>query len=101
VTWDQISLVRPSGSARFHARHEQALADTFEQVLALCARAGMVSVGLVALDGSLIAANASQSATRSYPQIRAEVERMLKEAAGTDAREDAELGEGAMSSPQS
>ena len=79
--------------ARFRARHEQALADTFEQVLALCARAGLVSVGLVALDGSLIAANASQGATRSYPQIRAEVERMLEEAAETDEREDAELGE--------
>jgi transposase len=79
--------------ARFRARHEQALADTFEQVLALCARAGLLSVGLVALDGSLIAANASQGASCSYPQIRAEVERMLEEAAETDAREDAELGE--------
>jgi transposase len=79
--------------ARFRARHEQALADTFEQVLALCARAGLLSVGLVALDGSLIAANASQGATRSYPQIRAEVERMLEEAAEADEREDTELGE--------
>jgi transposase len=79
--------------ARFRARHENALADTFEQILALCARAGLVSVGLVALDGSLIVANASQAATRSYPQIRAEVERMLEEAAEVDEREDAELGE--------
>jgi hypothetical protein len=79
--------------ARFRARHEQALADTFEQVLALCARAGLVSVGLVALDGSLVAANASQSATRSYLQIRTEVERMLEEAAEVDEREDAELDE--------
>lgn len=31
--------------ARFRARHEQALADTFTGVLALCARAGLVSVG--------------------------------------------------------
>lgn len=53
----------------------------------------MVSVGLVALDGSLISANASQSATRNYLQIRAEVERMLEEAAEADEREDAELGE--------
>jgi len=79
--------------ARFRARHEQALADTFEQVLALCAKAGLVSVGLVALDGSLISGDASQGATRAYPQIRAEVERMLEEAAVTDEREDAELGE--------
>ena len=63
------------------------------QVLALCAKAGLVSVGVVALDGSLISANASAAATRAYPEIRAEVERMLEEAAATDEREDAELGE--------
>lgn len=79
--------------ARFRARHEQALADTFCQVLALCAKAGLVSVGLVALDGSLLDGNASQGATRSYAAIRAEVERMLSEAATTDEREDAELGD--------
>jgi transposase len=79
--------------ARFRARHEQALAETFEQVLALCAKAGLVSVGLVALDGSLLAGNASQGATRSYASIRAEVERILSEAAVTDEREDAELGD--------
>jgi transposase len=78
--------------ARFRARHELALADIFEQVLALCAKAGLLTVGLVALDGTLIAANASQAATRTYPQIRAEVERMLEEAAEIDQREDAELG---------
>jgi transposase len=66
--------------ARFRVRHERALADAFEQVLALCARAGLVSVGLVALDGSLLAGNASPAATRSYAAIRAEVERMLSEA---------------------
>lgn len=79
--------------ARFRARHDEALADTFTGVLALCAKAGLVSVGVVALDGSLISANASPAATRAYPEIRAEVERMLEEAAATDEREDAELGE--------
>jgi hypothetical protein len=51
--------------ARFRVRHEQALAGTFTQVLALCARAGLVSVGVVALDGSLVGGNASPAATRS------------------------------------
>jgi len=50
-------------------------------------------VGLVALDGSLISGDAAQGATRAYPQIRAEVERMLEEAAEVDEREDAELGD--------
>jgi IS5 family transposase len=79
--------------ARFRARHEQALADTFTQVLALCARAGLVSVGVVALDGSLLAGNASPGTTRSYASIREEVERMLAQAANADAAEDERLGE--------
>jgi transposase len=79
--------------ARFRARHEQALADTFTQVLALCAKAGLVSVGVVALDGSLLAGNASPGATRSYASIREEAERMLTEAAHADAAEDERLGE--------
>jgi transposase len=79
--------------ARFRARHEQALADTFAQVLALCAKAGLVSVGLVALDGSLLAGNASAGATRSYASIQEEVERMLAQAAQADAAEDERLGD--------
>ena len=79
--------------ARFRARHEQALAATFTQVLALCARAGLVSVGLVALDGSLLAGNASPGATRSYAAIRVEVEQMLAEAAEADADGDERLGD--------
>ena len=79
--------------ARFRARHEQALAYTFVQVLALCAKAGLVSVGLVALDGSLLSGNASPGATRSYATIREEVERMLAQAAEADAAEDERLGD--------
>jgi hypothetical protein len=45
--------------ARVRARHEQALAAAFTQVLALCAKAGLVLVGVVALDGSLLAGNFS------------------------------------------
>jgi transposase len=78
--------------ARFRARHQDALARTFTQVLALCARAGLVSVGVVALDGTAMAANASREATRNYPAIREEVDRMLAEAAQADAADDAEHG---------
>ena len=79
--------------ARFRARHEQALADIFTQVLALCARAGLVSVGVLALDGTAINANASREATRSYDAIRGEVERILGEAAAVDAAEDERHGD--------
>src|SRR4051794_15984493 len=37
--------------ARFRARHENAISELFGEVLALCARAGLVKVGIVAVDG--------------------------------------------------
>jgi transposase len=79
--------------ARFRARHEQGLGRMFIQILGLCARAGLVSVGVVALDGTAISADASREATRSHDSIRQEVERMLGEAAEVDAREDELYGE--------
>jgi transposase len=79
--------------ARFRARHEQALADTFTQVLGLCGRAGLVSVGLVAVDGTVMAADASRAATCTHTTIREEVERILGEAAAVDAAEDERFGD--------
>jgi transposase len=74
--------------ARFRVRHENALSDLFGQVLGLCAQAGLVSVGVIALDGTK--ANASMSANRSYEQIAREI---LAEAAEADARDDERFGE--------
>jgi transposase len=79
--------------ARFLKRHREALAELFTQVLAMCGRAGLVSVGAVAIDGSKLAANAALGANRAYPAIRAEVERMLDEGAATDAAEDELYGD--------
>jgi transposase len=79
--------------ARFRVRHEQALAEMFTQILALCAKAGLVSVGLVALDGTRIAANAAQSANRTQDGLREEVEQILAEAGAIDAAEDQQFGE--------
>ncbi len=79
--------------ARFRARHELALAQTFTQILELCARAGLVSVGVLALDGTAINADASRMATRAYESIRQEVDRMLDEAVEVDAREDELYGD--------
>jgi transposase len=76
--------------ARFRARHEQALGELFAQVLGLCARAGLVSLGIVALDSTKIAANASSMATRTYEQIAAE---LLAEAEAIDAAEDQQFGQ--------
>ena len=53
--------------ARFRERHEQALGELFVEVLRLCAEAGLVRVGLVAIGGTKIAANASLRANRGLP----------------------------------
>jgi transposase len=71
--------------ARFRARHEEALADLFGQVLGLCAEAGLVEVGVLAVDGTKLEASASNHATRSYEQIATEI---LAEADRIDAAED-------------
>jgi transposase len=71
--------------ARFRVRHEQALGELFGQVLSLCADAGLVSASVIAVDGSKIAASASDKAIRGYDQIASEI---LEEAGRVDAAED-------------
>ncbi len=76
--------------ARFRQRHEAALAELFGEVLALCAEAGLVSVGLLAIDGTKLHANASQHANRDYEQLAREI---LEEADAVDAAEDERFGD--------
>lgn len=79
--------------ARFRAEHDTLLAGLFVQALRLCVEAGLVRVGLVALDGTRVKANASMAANKTRAGIEAEVKQMLVEAAEIDAAEDAALGE--------
>jgi transposase len=79
--------------ARFRQRFSEPLAGLFVQALAMCARAGLVRVGTVAVDGTKLHANAGLDANRRYPKIREEVERILAEAGDVDAREDALFGD--------
>ena len=76
--------------ARFRVRHQDALAGLFSQTLGLCARAGLLSLGVIALDGTRMLADASGMANRSYEQIAAEI---LAEADAIDAVEDQRFGE--------
>jgi transposase len=78
--------------SRFRKRHSERLAELFVQLLALCAKAGLVRVGTVAVDGTKLCADAGLSANRSYARIREEVERILAEADEVDAAEDARFG---------
>jgi transposase len=76
--------------ARFRATHEHALGALFAQVLALCARAGMIRAGLVAVDGTRMEANASKGANRTAEQLARQI---LEEAAAVDAEEDKRFGD--------
>jgi transposase len=76
--------------ARFRQRHEAGLGELFGEVLTLCAEAGLVKVGVIAIDGTKVHANASQHATRDYEQLAREI---LEEAAEADAREDEQFGD--------
>jgi transposase len=83
----------------FRKRHLGALQGLFVQVLKLCQRSGLVSLGHVALDGTKIKANASKHKAMSYERM-AESERRLKRevkdwferARSTDAAEDKQHG---------
>jgi len=75
--------------ARFRARQEKALGGLFSQVLRLLAAEGMVSLGVLSLDGTKLAGNAAHRASRTLPQI----EKLLAEAAKVDAAEDARYGD--------
>jgi len=76
--------------ARFGRTHQDAIAGLFAQVLGLCAAEGLISTGVVAIDGTKIEANAAGSQTKTRRQIVVE---LLAEAEATDAAEDEALGD--------
>ena len=88
--------------ARFRARHLEALSELFVEALRLCARAGLVSLGQLAVDGTKLRANASRHKAMSYErmakkeseleaeiaELRERARALLAEAEATDAAED-------------
>src|SRR3954451_13524628 len=64
---DQHPDFRPI--ARFRKRHLNTLADLFVQALRLCRRAGLVTLGTLALDGTKLRANASRHKAMSYARM--------------------------------
>ena len=69
--------------ARFRVRHEESLAALFSDVLVLCKEAGLAKVGVIAIDGTKIHANASHHSNLDYEQLAREI---LKEAGEVDGR---------------
>ena len=76
--------------ARFIDRHQEALAGLFTDVLRLCDKAGLMKSGVVSIDGTRIAGNATLMSTFTFGQIARE---MLAEVRATDEAEDEEFGE--------
>ena len=86
--------------ATFRRKHLKALRPIFLQVLLLCKQAGMVKVGVVALDGTKVAANASLARNRTWKKLTeqeqalmTEVETLLGRAESTDREEDKRHGD--------
>src|SRR4051812_15675374 len=72
--------------ARFRQRHVARMRDVFLMVLRLCHEAGLVRLGLVALDGTKVGAN------RTASSLDEQVSRMLAEAEAADTQEDRQFG---------
>jgi transposase len=107
ATYEDVAIRVIAGEAhpfftsinRFRLEHRKALADLFVQVLKMCGRSGLKTVGHVALDGSKVQANASKHKAMSYGRMKdeekrlaAEIEAMLRRAEDVDAAEDEEFG---------
>jgi transposase len=76
----------------FRKRHEESLAGLFEQILAMCREAGMLKVGVMALDGTKGVGNAAMANSLTKEGIGERVRQILREAGATDAEEDARFG---------
>jgi transposase len=76
--------------AEFRRRHQDRLGELFVDVLALCAEAGLITLGEVAIDGTKMLANASLDRNRRYESI---VEEILEQAEQADREEDARHGD--------
>ena len=86
--------------ATFRRQQLKCLKPLFLRVLLLCKQAGLLKVGIVALDGTKVAANAALDRNRTWEKLTtkeqellAEVESLLKRAESTDRDEDARFGD--------
>jgi len=92
--------------ARFRRRHLGPLEELFVQTVRVCATAGLVKLGRIAIDGTKLRANASRHKAMSYGrmaererQLQAEIAALRRQIAGVlaqaeqvDAAEDTHFG---------
>jgi hypothetical protein len=91
--------------SEFRRRNLEALSELFVQILRLCQKAGMVSLGHVALDGTKVQANASKHKAMSHErmlkaeeQLEKEINALMRRAEILDAQEDEQYGKGKLGS---
>jgi transposase len=91
--------------SEFRRRNLDALKDLFVQSLRLCQKAGMVSLGHVALDGTKVQANASKRKAMSHErmlraekELEKEINALMRRAEILDAQEDKRYGKGKLGS---
>ncbi|WP_411871132.1 transposase [Vulcanococcus limneticus] len=87
--------------SEFRRRNLDALRGLFVLTLRLCQKAGMVSLGHVALDGTKVQANASKHKAMSHErmlkaekQLQQEINALMRKAEILDAQEDRRYGKG-------
>jgi transposase len=87
--------------SEFRRRNLDALKGLFIQILRLAQKAGMVSLGHVALDGTKIQANASKHKAMSHErmlraekELEEEINALMRKAEILDAQEDRRYGKG-------
>lgn len=87
--------------AAFRREHLDALSSLFVATVQLCARAGLVELGHVSVDGTQIQANASKHKAMSYERMKkeenrlqAEIKALLERAEAVDREEDERFGVG-------
>lgn len=79
---------------RFRQRHQDDIKGLFVQVLDLAGRLGLVRLGVLAVDGTKLSANAALSANRRRQVLQAELDRLFAEAEAADAAEQDDRGDG-------
>jgi hypothetical protein len=109
ATWTDVAFraiaagIHPhfTSIAEFRQTHREALAQLFHQSLQLARKAGLVSLGHVAIDGTKIQGNASKHKAMSYERMRQteerlkqQVDELLKQAEAEDHRDDQTYGKG-------
>ena len=85
--------------AEFRQRHLKAFQELFVQVLQVAQEAGLLQLGMLAVDGTKVKASASKHKAMSYGRMKqdkerleAEIAELMSRAQGTDAEEDAQYG---------